>query len=182
MTSVWTYSRHTPIHCHSGGTLGHDLCSASSSSLACVSLRARVCAREALYGGVLLTLLTVSFHMEINEEAPFNTLPHLQWDEQRVQGVQRIYHKKKLFRVTILWSCPHPPTRLSKNKHIIFLSAVCTRRNPFSWTVSQRNWIKKDNFIYSYTNKKVYNKPSKLTTITGVIKTIIQSSTYYTIS
>lgn len=45
MTSVRTYSYHTPIQQHSGGTLGRDLCSASFSLAVCVwgGVRACVC-------------------------------------------------------------------------------------------------------------------------------------------
>lgn len=84
----------------------------------CACARARVCDGGFVWGSALNPAHCVFSHGN-KWGGPFNTLPHLQWDEQRVQGVQRIYHKKKLFRVT-LWSCPHPPTRLSKNKHVIF--------------------------------------------------------------
>lgn len=96
----------------------------------CVLARACVCDGGFVWGSALNPAHCVFSHGN-KWGGPFNTLPHLQWDEQRVQGVQRIYHKKKFFRVTILWSCPHPPTRLSKKQTCYFPSAICTSRNTF---------------------------------------------------
>lgn len=131
MTSVWTYSRHTPIHCHSGGTLGHDLCSASYSSLACVCLRTHVFVTEALYGGVLLTLLTVSFHMEINEEAPLIHC-HIYSGMNRECRLCREFTTKKAFSSYYFMIVSTSSNKAFKKQTCYFLSAVCTRRHIFS--------------------------------------------------
>lgn len=127
---------------------------------------ARVCVTEALYGGVLLTLLTVSFHMEINEEAPLIHC-HIYSGMNRDCRVCRESTTKKSFLELLFYDRVHILQQgFQKNKHVIFRLQFVLVEILFP-----------GHFLKGIGSKRIISfilTQIKKFTFTGVIKTIIQ--------